>query len=419
MEKEQGASLWTRDFTRITIASVMSMIGGEAINLPLSLLVFDQTKSTFLSAFMIVCGMLPDILFSVIIAPVIDRSSKKKWIVGLDIVFLLTYAAMAFYTFRFPFHYAVYIAFTLVTSTLSVVYRLAYDAWYPDLVPAGMEQKGFSVSGMVMNSVTIVMAPVAAVLYRYLPIHQLFVFVAITIFIAILIEAQIKEDTLADQAEGQGGLSQYLDDLKAGFRYLKKEAGVRNIYAYMSTSMGAGEGMAILIRTFFQTAPWLGVTMYGIAMSVDTAARFFSGLFLYKKEVPVKQRFAVVRMVYLTINVLCAGMLFLPLPLLLVCEGLQGGLGNTSYTLRETAVKSYIPQEIRARLGAVFNMMICISGILFALIAGLLGEVMPLRGAVVLLCAVDILAMFFFIHLPGDRNRIVYEATRRNYDQEN
>ena len=38
--------LWTKDFSCITVATVLSAIGGEAMNLPISLLVFDQTQST-------------------------------------------------------------------------------------------------------------------------------------------------------------------------------------------------------------------------------------------------------------------------------------------------------------------------------------------------------------------------------------
>ena len=33
--------VWSRDFTCITITAILSAIGGEALNLPISLLVFD------------------------------------------------------------------------------------------------------------------------------------------------------------------------------------------------------------------------------------------------------------------------------------------------------------------------------------------------------------------------------------------
>ena len=410
--KTNKQGLWTKDFTKITIASLISLIGGEAMNLPLSLLVYDETGSTLLSAVMVVCGMLPDILFSVIAAPVIDRTSKKKWILSLDVCFMFVYAAMAYYTFTHPFHYAAYLIMVLVTGTLSVFYRLAYDAWYPDLIPVGLEQKGFAVSGMVANSVTVVMAPVAAFLYTVVPIHLVFSFVSISILIAILIEAGIREERrMIPVAEGNA-LTRYFNDLKEGFAYLKKEPGVRNIYMYMSISFGAGEGQYMLTRTFYQTSAVLNVTMFGFAASVGTMARLLSGLVLYKKEIPVKKRFTVVRIVYATIEALSASMLFLPYPFILADEALQGAMGNTSYTIRETAMKSYIPAEMRARLGAFFNMMICFSGIGFTMLAGWLGEIMPLRAAIVLISVMVFTSMIILICIPANDNRTIYEAVR-------
>ena len=71
-------TLWTKDFTSITIATILTAVGGEAMNLPISLLVFDETGSTFLSALVLICGVLPDVVLSVLAAPLIDKGGKKK-----------------------------------------------------------------------------------------------------------------------------------------------------------------------------------------------------------------------------------------------------------------------------------------------------------------------------------------------------
>ena len=49
---DQGVSsqLWTRDFTIITLGSVVSMIGSSIAGFALGLLVLDYTGSTFLYA---------------------------------------------------------------------------------------------------------------------------------------------------------------------------------------------------------------------------------------------------------------------------------------------------------------------------------------------------------------------------------
>ena len=58
------------------------------------------------------------------------------------------------------FVFGLYLVFTLVVGTISVFYRLAYSSWYPDLVPGGLEQKGYAVSSMLYPVVTIAMSPV-------------------------------------------------------------------------------------------------------------------------------------------------------------------------------------------------------------------------------------------------------------------
>ena len=103
--------LWSMDFKRIIVATVLSIVGGEAMNLPISLLVFDKTNSTLASAVIMVCGMLPDIFISVAIAPVIDRQSKKKWIVFLDTMLAIVYFIMGIYTFNCSFAYGVYVEY--------------------------------------------------------------------------------------------------------------------------------------------------------------------------------------------------------------------------------------------------------------------------------------------------------------------
>lgn len=90
--------------------------------LPISLLVFDETGSTFLSALVLICGVLPDIVLSVLVAPLIDKGGKKKWIVGLDIVTAVLYAVMGLYISGHAFNYLLYLIFVLGSgNNLSVL----------------------------------------------------------------------------------------------------------------------------------------------------------------------------------------------------------------------------------------------------------------------------------------------------------
>lgn len=407
MKKE---TLWTKNFTYITTASVLSIIGGEVMNLPLSLLVFEKTQSTMLSAVILICGMLPDVLLSVIVAPFIDKGKKKRWIVGLDTLMMMLYIIMGVWIANHEFQYMVYVVLSLVLGTISVFYRLAYGAWYPSLIPVGFEQKGYAISATIYPLITIVMAPVATFLYETVTMSTLFFLVAGILMISILIESQIEENRKVEKQVYT--LKQYKEDIKEGFRYLKKEKGITNIYTYMAVSNGTYEGSYIALQAYFQTNPMLSVTMLGFLRSAEMVGRVLSGIFQYRFEIPAKKRFGLTKLVYITYQLADMILLFTPYPAMIVNRFICGGLGNTSATVRETAVQSYLPDNMRARVNAVFNAVFSVGGILFQIFAGMLGERLPYRTVIIIMGMIGLVAIWVFIIQPGDENRKVYEAVR-------
>lgn len=407
MKKE---TLWTKNFTYITSASVLSIIGGEVMNLPLSLLVFEETQSTMLSAIILICGMIPDVLLSVIVAPFIDKGKKKQWVVGLDTLMMIVYIIMGIWTANHEFQYIVYVMLSLVLGTISVFYRLAYGAWYPSLIPIGFEQKGYAISATIYPLITIVMAPVATFLYETVTMSTLFYLVAGILTISILIESQIEENRKVEKQVYT--LKQYKEDIKEGFRYLKKEKGITNIYTYMAISNGTYEGSNIAFQAYFQTNPILSVTMLGFLKSAEMVGRVLSGIFQYRFEIPAKKRFGLTKFVYITYQLADMILLFTPYSAMIVNRFICGGLGNTSATVRETAVQSYLPDNMRARVNAVFNAVFSVGGILFQILAGILGEVLPYRTVIIIMGTIGLVAIWIFIIQPDDENRKVYEAVR-------
>ncbi len=402
--------LWTKDFSCITAATVLSAIGGEAMNLPISLLVFDETRSTFLSALVMVCGMLPDILFPVLVAPLIDKGGKKRWIVGLDALLAILYAVMGVWIGTHEFVFGLYLIFTLVVGTISVFYRLAYSSWYPDLIPCGLEQKGYAVSSMLYPVVTIAMSPVAAFLYEKMAMQNIFFIVSGITVLSVLVESNIREKRKSGKENYT--LRQYGNDIREGFVYLKKEKGIRNIYMNMGVMQGTSEGMGIITQAYYQTQPFLTVTMLGFLISSEMIGRVFGGLLQYKREIPVKKRYPFTKFVYLFYSATDTIILFLPYPAMLISRFVCGGLGISSATIRETAVQSYLPEQMRARVNAFFDVLFAIGGVLFQFLAGALGQFVPYRAAAVFIGMISIVSILVFIIFPDKVNRPVYEAVR-------
>ena len=406
----KSKKLWTKDFSCITLATVLSAIGGEAMTLPVSLLVFDETQSAFLSSLVMICGILPDVLLPIFIAPFIDKAGKKKWILGMDLMLAVVYAGMGVWVGRHTFHFLLYLLFTLTVGTISVIYRLAYASWYPDLIPRGMEQKGYAVSSTLYPTVIIVMSPIAAFLYENLTIDRIFFLVTGITLCSVMTESLIREAKKA--AASSYTLRQYCTDIREGFSFLKKEKGIRNIYANMSVMQGTSNGLSIITQVYFQTQPYLGATMLGFLISSEMTGRLLGGLLQYKKEVPVNKRYPFTKAVYLIYSLADMALLFLPYPAMLANRFFCGSLGICSATIRESAVQSYLPEQMRARVNAVFNVLFAVGGVAFQFLAGALWQFIPYRAVAVLLGGMAVGSVFLFIVLPAADNRPVYEAER-------
>ncbi len=412
--KQTKQTLWTAGFSRITIATILSAIGGEAMNLPISLLVFDETGSTLLSSLILVCGILPDVLLPLLAAPFIDRGRKKTWIVGLDGATALFYLTMGWLVSRYAFHYPLYLGFVLIIGSISACYRLAYQAWYPSLIPAGLEQKGYAVSNTIYPFITIAMSPLAAFLYKEISMGQIFYLVTLLTALSVLVEYGIPEKPQTGHSgQSRYTIRAYFQDVMEGLAYLKREKGIRNIYTYLCITQGCNDGTAILTQAYYQTMPGLTVTMLGFLRSAEMAGRFLGGLWQYQKEIPERKRYPFTKFVYTVYNTMDLLLLFLPYPLMLANRFLCGSLGISSATIRETAVQCYLPEQMRARVNAFFGMLTAIGCVLFQLAAGVLGQWISYRMAVVVLSLLGCLAMVVFIFLPGRTNAAVYEASRK------
>ena len=58
-------TLWTFDFTIITLGTIISAIGSVAMNFALSLVVFDQTSSTLATGIFAAVSFLPSTLCTI------------------------------------------------------------------------------------------------------------------------------------------------------------------------------------------------------------------------------------------------------------------------------------------------------------------------------------------------------------------
>ena len=103
------------------------------------------------------------------------------------------------------------------------------------------------------------------------------------------------------------------------------------------------------------------------------------GVVQYRLKVPPERKFGICFGVYNLYELMDMALLWLPYPLMLVNRAVVGFCGINSATLRQAAVQTYLPDELRARMNAFETAIIVAGRSVLALVVGAAGEVLDYR----------------------------------------
>lgn len=390
-------TLWTENFIRITLATALGATGGIISGFALSFLVFDETGSTLAAALTVAIQLCPSLILPLFIAPAMDRLPRKPFLVGGDMVNGILYAAAGAFLLRFPFSYTAYLGFSLLLACLSAFDELAYTSFYPQLLPEGFEEKGYTVSSMLYPVLKVLMMPLAAVLYRTFGVAKLLLLQAALSLLAAAIESRIRVTKTPRAAAERYTPRAWLRDLREAAAYLRQEKGLRSIYAYSAVTNGMAYGYSPLIIAFFRVAPGLTMTMCSFFSVAEFAGRTLGGAVRYRWSIKPEKRFAFIFSVYQFYETMDACLLWLPYPLMLVNRAVCGFLGINSATIRQSAVQRYLPEQLRARINAFESMLLTAAGSVLSLGVGALGEVLDYRVCMTICGVVTILVCFLTV----------------------
>lgn len=367
-------TLWTYDFTVITIGTIISAAGGIAMSFALSLVVFDATSSTMLTGFFTAISFIPSVVIPLLAAPYVDKHNRKQMIVRLDALSGIVYVLFTFFLLFHSFSYWMYMIFSFITNSISAVYNLAYNSLYPELIPKGFAQKGYSISSIIYPSITAIVTPLASMLYIRYGIEVICLMEGILLWIASFFEHLIRYEEKRNLKKTSFSLKQYQSDMLEGFGYMKKEHGIRHIYSYMAITNGSANGIALMVQTFFQSSSILTTTMYAFLSTAEMIGRILGSIFHYFVKIPKEKRYRIAVQVYLSYEALDMMLLFLAYPLMVINRFIAGFLGINSLNIREASTQNYIPADMRARVNAFFSVIVAFMTVIGRLIAGYLGE---------------------------------------------
>lgn len=402
-------SLWTRDFTIITAGTVVSMFGNAMADFAMSLMVLDMTKSTLLYAVYLAMYSAPQLIMPIFSGAILDRYSRKKTIYTLDFISAGLYIAMAAVLKTGWFSFPVFALFCFVLGCIISIYMVAYDSLYPLLITEGNYQKAYSIQS-ILDTVSMVMVPVAAFLYKGIGIAPLMAANAVCFFIAAVMETQIGNEEKyievqkATAIEGAGKGRQMLADVKEGFRYLMDEKGLMAVSVYFMVLFTMGGVENVITLPYFRSTFDNGEYVYMMVWGCSVLGRAIGGGVYYKASIPAEKRYSIALALYI-FNSLAEGFyLFFDVPVMMILCFMVGIGGVTTYTIRISAVQSYVPDEKKGRVTGAFFMMVMLGTLSGEMIGGLAGEV--ISGRTIIMAAMLIQAVLAVVIIGGSKESI-------------
>ncbi len=403
--------LWTKNFSLLTVSTVLGAVGGIAGDFALSFLVFDQTGSTLASALVIAVQFIPGFLVPLLVSPYLDRLPRKPFLVGGDFLNGVMFFLAGLYLLNMPFSYTGYLLFSLLLASLNTFDALAYNAIFPNLIPKGMEQKGYAISSTLYPFLTVLMMPTAAWLIDTIGVAKILMIQGGLSILGALLESNIRIEEHNRMSGEKFSLSLWKKDIQAALSFLKREKGLAYTYLYSNTSNCISEGCGPIMVAFFRTAPGFTMGMYAFFSVAECIGRSIGGFFHYHVKIPQKKKFGFAYFVYQFYNFMDVILLWLPYPLMLVNRAICGFLGTNSYSLRQAAIQSYLPDEYRARIIAFSDVMYFSMGAVLSVLIGLMGEFFSYPVCMSICGGVIMTVCFVCIWCKRKETRKIYQET--------
>lgn len=373
--------LWTKDFTTITLGSVVSMMGNSIAGFAMSLFVLDYMDSTLLYAIYIFLYTLPQIAAPVISGPLMDRFSRRRTIYALDFCSATIYILLAALIFLDYFNFGIFAAVTFIIGTINSVYMVAFESFYPMLITEGNYSKAYSISG-TLQTMTFFMLPLATVAYNAFGLAPLLAVNSVFFFIAAVFETRISDVESIQKIHPEGSYSSktYFNDMKDGIRYLISEKGLLAVTLYFTAMSVAGGASQVITLPWFKGAFDNGEYLYMFVSIFSVIGRSLGGVIHYKIQLPAAKKFGIALFVYISISVVEAFYLYTPLYSMAIGSFIIGIFGVTSYNIRVSATQSYVPHEMKGRFNGAFFMLNTVGALTGELLSGVLSEFIPMRA---------------------------------------
>jgi MFS transporter, DHA3 family, macrolide efflux protein len=370
------SSNWQPRFWLIMVGQALSFAGSQITQFVLLWWITSTTNSTSALATAGIVGLLPQALFGPLGGVLADRFSRRLLMMISDaitalcvIVLILLFAtnsAQLWHVYSLMF----------IRSIMQGFQRPAFDASVPNLVPLDFISKMSGISQSVMGVITLIAAPLGAVVLATLPLQAALMIDVVTAILAVL---TLLIYSIPQPLETQNKTSSFLTDFKEGVTYVTQNSGLKSLFVFIAIVvfliMQTNTLTPLLVKQLFAGGPneiaflqamsGVGLILGGILASV------------LPQRQPVVTMLVFFAIGCLTLSLTALAPAFWLAVVSWTFYGMGFSVGNAKlFALLATVV----PNQIQGRTISLLTTILGVVGPLGLLIAGPLGETIGVRG---------------------------------------
>ncbi len=375
----------------------VSVMGDMIYEIALGFWVLAFTGSPALMGILMATSLLPGVLIAPFAGVVVDRTSRKKLMILMDLIRGFTIILVAAAALMGILQLWMVFLAGIILGIGGAFFGPAAMSVLPQMVPKDKITNANSLFGLSNTGADILGNSLGGILYVLIGAPLMFLINGMSFIISGI---SIKFAKIPKNRESRITSENFISDLKESLSFVKKIRGLLYIMILFSLFSFLEHIAVILLIPLFQFTPGLGAAKYGIAMACFTVGMFMGMIVLSALNVHPGKRSALM-LASLTVSNLCLILFalttqFYLMAFLLFISGLAESVVGVFIL---SSIQCVVPDDMMGKVMGLVGTVTMALTPLAMVIGGLLAEVFPIR-AIFLVCFVASFLVFvpiFFI----------------------
>jgi MFS family permease len=351
-------------------------------------------------------AILPRIIISPLAGVVIDRISRKKLMIAMDVIRGVAITGVGI--LALIGNLQIWMVFTagIILGLCGAFYSPAVIAIIPNIVSKSNVMRANSVLGVIPACTNIIGNSLGGILFSIIGAPLLFLFNGISYLISGLFQLPMKIPQLFKSEN-----KQFLKEMKDGYKYIWSLTGLRNLVISSFLFNFLFSIAVVLFLPFFQRDPALGSGRYGITMALFTTGMLLGMIIASISKFPADKRFLFFIIAQFIVNICFAitakSGSFIVMLIMVFIAGLFVSVNNLFVN---TVIQLTVPDNMRGKVFSFITMSTQAFMPIGLLIGGTLGEFFPIRSIVFMCFMISIFLVIPFIFSRSMKEFLNYEV---------